>query len=127
MRVLLAVDYSSGSDRRVEEFAERPWPADTIVRVLVIVENIPPSAAELWFDAGGSLEAVLQARREKAEELVLKAAGMLRKKGLTVETAVRSGRRRKSIAQEVQSWPADMLIDVSRGMPDIKREWSKIV
>ncbi len=110
MRILLVVDFSPASERGVAEFAARPWPEGTIVRVLSVVENIPPSAAELWLDAEGSLEEVMKARKDRADELAVKAAAELRQRGLTVETAVRIGRRRKAIAQEAKSWPADMVV-----------------
>jgi nucleotide-binding universal stress UspA family protein len=125
MRVLLVVDYSRGSGNVATEFAERRWPPGTIVRVLSVVENVPPSAAELWFDAGGNLEAVFNARKERSEELVAKVAGMLSAKGFIAETVVRHGRLRKVIAAESKAWPADMIIEGSRGMPDIKRVESR--
>ena len=121
MRILLVVDYSPDSDHAVTEFAERRWPPGTIVRVLSVVENVPPSAAELWFDAGGNLEAVFRARKEKSEELAAKVAAVLSAKGFTAETVVRHGRPRKVIAAEAKAWPADMIIEGARGMPDIKR------
>lgn len=120
MRVLLAVNFSPVSDRTVKECAGRSWPPGTILRVLGVVEQIPPSAAELWYDAAGSLKAVWQARREQAEELVLKAADVLRNKGLKAETLVRTGRRRKTIALEAKSWPADIIIDAAHGMPKLE-------
>ena len=110
MRILLVVDFSYGSTAAVVEIATQIWPTGTVVRVLSVIENLPPSAAELWFDAGGSLEAVLEARKERAEELVLRAADLLRPEGVTVETAVRIGRRRKVIAQEAKSWHADLIL-----------------
>jgi nucleotide-binding universal stress UspA family protein len=121
MKILLVVDYSPDSDRAVTEFAQRRWPPGTIVRVLSVVENVPPSAAELWFDAGGDLKAVFNARKEKSEELVATVAGMLSAKGFIAETMVRQGRPRKVIAAEAKTWAADMIIECSRGMPDIKR------
>ncbi len=120
MKVLLAIDFSPVSDRTVKECAEHVWPAGTIVRVLGIVEKVPPSAAELWYDAAGSLEAVWQARKERTEELVLKSAEVLRNRGLTAETSVQTGRRRKAMALEAKSWPADIIIDAARGMPKLK-------
>ncbi len=111
MRVLLVVDFSHGSERAVAKIGARAWPAGTIVRVLSVVERIPPSAAELWFDAEGSLDTVWNARKERAEELVTKTAESLRQRGLIAETAVRTGRRRREIAQEARSWLADLVVD----------------
>ena len=117
MRVLLAIDFSPASHHTVKACAERVWPSGTIVRVLGIVEKIPPSAAELWYDAAGSLKAVWQARKEQVEELVHEATTMLQSKGLTTEILVRTGRRRKTIALAAKSWSADVVIDAARGMP----------
>lgn len=117
MRVLLVVDYSPRSDRAVAEFAQRRWPPGTIVRVLSVVENVPPSAAELWFDAGGSLEAVSTARKERSEDLVANVAGLLRANGFAAETAVREGRRHQTIAIEAKAWPADMVVFAYQGLP----------
>jgi len=110
MKIILAIDYSSDSERAVQKIAERPWPPGTVVRVLSMVQNIPPSAAELWFDAGGSLEVVLQKRLERAEELTLKATEFLCAKGLRAETVVRRGRPRRVIADEAKAWLADLII-----------------
>jgi nucleotide-binding universal stress UspA family protein len=121
MRILLVVDYSPGSDHTVTEFAERMWPPGTIVRMLSVVENVPPSAAELWFDSGGSLEAVLEARRVRSEELVARMAALLCANGFIAETAVRQGRPRKVIAAEAKTWRADMIIKGRRGMKGVNR------
>jgi nucleotide-binding universal stress UspA family protein len=110
MRVLIPVDFSSRSERVIKEAAEREWPPHTVLLVLGAVENIPPSAAELWFDAGGSLDAVMETRKERVSELVANAARILREKGLAVETSVRKCRRRKAIAAELQASPADMIL-----------------
>jgi nucleotide-binding universal stress UspA family protein len=115
MRVLLAIDFSPASDRTIKACAELSWPVGTIVRVLGVVEKIPPSAAELWYDSAGILEEVWKARKERVEELVLNAAEALRNKGLTTETSVQIGRRRKIIALEEKSWRADIVVNAARG------------
>jgi nucleotide-binding universal stress UspA family protein len=115
MRIILVIDYSRRSERIVRELAERPWPCTTVIRVLAMVENTPPSAAELWFDAAGSLETVMQTRKERSGKLADEAAAVLRAKGLTVETSVRAGRVRRAIKEEVKQWPADLVI-ADRGL-----------
>jgi nucleotide-binding universal stress UspA family protein len=110
MRVILPIDFSTRSERVVREAAEREWPPHTEVLVLGAVDNIPPSAAELYFDAGGSLDAVMAARQGRVEELVARAAGVLRAKGLTIKTRVRRGRQRKALATEIKGAPADLIL-----------------
>ena len=55
MKLLLAIDNSKYSAEAIKEVAKRPWPPKTIVRVISVVEPVPPPAAELWYDASGSL------------------------------------------------------------------------
>jgi nucleotide-binding universal stress UspA family protein len=114
---MLAVDFSPASERTVRECAGRDWPAGTIVCVLGVVERLAPSAAELWYDAAGSLQAVWQTRHERVEKLVRQVAVMLENTGLTTETLVQTGRRRKIIARAAKSWSADVVIDAARGLP----------
>ncbi len=114
MRVLLVVDYSPASDRAVRECAERDWPGDTVVRVLGIAEKIPPAAVELWYNAAGSLDAVYEARRERAEELAGAAVSILHDKGIKADAAVRVGRRRKIIRAEASAWPADVTMGATQ-------------
>jgi nucleotide-binding universal stress UspA family protein len=109
MRVILPIDFSSRSERRIEEAAARSWLPHTEILVLGAVDNIPPSAAELYFDAGGSLDAVMEARQGRVEELVGEAARVLRAKGLSVETRVRRGKLRHALATEIKDAPADLV------------------
>ncbi len=110
MRILLVVDFSPKFEKEIVEFGSRLWPPGTVVRVLAIAERIPPSAAELWFDSQGSLDEVLRARKERADELACRSSALLREKGMTVETVVRAGRRRKETALEAQSWGPDSIV-----------------
>jgi nucleotide-binding universal stress UspA family protein len=110
MKVILPIDFSPRSERLIRAAAEREWPPHTELVVLGAVDNIPPSAAELYFDAGGSLATVMEVRRERVEELVAGVAGMLRNQGLTVETRVRRGRMRKALAAEIKDAPADLVL-----------------
>jgi nucleotide-binding universal stress UspA family protein len=121
MKVLLAVDSSEYSGEAVSEVAKRPWPANTVVRVLSVVEPITPPAVELWYDAGGSLDRVKQDLKKRAEELTLTAAETLRGEGLTIETAVRDGDPRAVIVDEAENWAADLIVLGSHGYTGIKR------
>jgi hypothetical protein len=56
MKLLLAIDHSEYSAEAIKEVARRPWHVKTIARVISVVEPVPPPAAELWYDASGSLE-----------------------------------------------------------------------
>ena len=121
MRILLAVDHSEYSAEAIEEVAIRPWPPNTIVRVVSVVEPLTPPASELWYDAGGSLERVHQDLNKRVNELAMSVAGKLEGKGLIVETSIRQGDPRSEIVDEARDWSADLIILGSHGYTGIKR------
>lgn len=124
MRIILAIDFSRGSERIVKEVAERSWPPGTVVHVLAVADNAPPLAAELLFDAGGSLETVMRLRKELCQHLADEAAAVLRAKGLTVETSVRAGGVRRAIKEEAEQWPPDLV--VARRWPRRSGFWKSL-
>src|SRR5215208_393293 len=121
MKILLAVDGSEYSADAVKEVATRPWPALATVRVLSAVAPVTPPAAELWYDAGGSLERAQQEMQERAEQLTAGIAERLRASELMAETAVRDGDPRSVIVDEAKSWSADLIVVGSHGYTDLKR------
>ncbi len=121
MKILLAVDGSEYSAEAVKEVAARPWPSQTRVRVLSAVAPVTPPAAELWYDAGGSLERAQQEMQKRAEQLAAGIAEKLRESGLTAETAVRDGDPRSVIVDEAKNWSADLIVVGSHGNTGLKR------
>lgn len=121
MKILLAVDNSEYSTEAIKEIATRPWPPDTIVRVLSVAESVTPPATELWYDAGGSLERVQQEMNKRATELTVGVAKKLEGKGMTVETFVRDGDPRSEIVDEARDWASDLIVLGSHGYTGIKR------
>lgn len=121
MKILLAIDGSEYSAEAVKAVAERPWPEGTQVRVLTAVEPIAPPAAELWYDAGGSLERARQEMTAHAEQLTAGVAETLRASGLSAEPAVRDGEPRSVIVDEAREWGADLIVVGSHGYTGLKR------
>jgi general stress protein 26/nucleotide-binding universal stress UspA family protein len=121
MKILLAVDDSPYSSEAVREVAVRTWPPGTAVRVLSAVEDIPPPAAELWYDAGGSLEIANQELTERFEQLTRRTADSLSAAGLNAEPLVRHGDPRSVIVEEAKEWGADLIILGSHGFTGLKR------
>jgi nucleotide-binding universal stress UspA family protein len=121
MKLLLATDNSEHSAEAIKEVARRPWPTKTIVRVLSVVEPFPPPAAELWYDASGSLERAQQEMTKRATKLTQKASESLKRKGLKIESAVREGDARSVIVDEAQKWSADLIVLGSHGYTGVKR------
>jgi nucleotide-binding universal stress UspA family protein len=121
MRIVLAVDGSQYSADAAEAVAARPWPKDTVIRVLSAVEDVTSPAAELWYDAGGSLERTREELMIRAERLTTGIAESLRASGLAVETAVRYGDARSCIVDEAKEWGADLIVVGSHGYTGLKR------
>jgi nucleotide-binding universal stress UspA family protein len=121
MKLLLAIDNSQYSVEAIKEIAKRPWPPKTIVRVVSVVEPVPPPAAEFWYDASGSLERVQQEMAKRATELTQKTSETLKSKGLKIEVAVREGDARSVIVDEARKWSADLIVLGSHGYTGIKR------
>jgi nucleotide-binding universal stress UspA family protein len=110
MKILLAIDHSCHSAASIRSVAERPWPSDTVMRILSVVRNTPPSAAELWSEAGGNLETVRALRREFVQKTTGNAAEWLRARGITAETMVLEGNPRRVIVDQARQWHADLIV-----------------
>jgi nucleotide-binding universal stress UspA family protein len=121
MKVLLAIDDSEYSAEAIKEVAKRPWPPNSTVRVLSVVEPVTPPASELWYDAGGNLERVQQQMTKRATNVTQKTSQSLKGTGLKIETAVREGDARSAIVDEARKWSADLIVLGSHGYTGIKR------
>lgn len=121
MKIVLAVDGSQYSADAAEAVAARPWPPETSIRVLSAVADVTPPAAELWYDAGGSLERARQEMMTQAEQLTAGIAEALQASGLKTETAVRHGDARSVIVDEAKEWDADLIVVGSHGHTGLKR------
>ena len=110
MRVILAIDYSARSASAVDAVARRRWQEGTTICVVSAVPRMPPSAAELWFDAAGSLETVWEGRRARARELTGRAAEILRAAGLATGTAVFDGSLSHAVQKQAATWHADLIV-----------------
>ena len=121
MKILLAVDDSPYSAEAVRTVATQRWPSDTTVHVLSAVENIPPPASELWYDASGQLERVHQELTQRAEKLTSRVAQSLRASGLAAEPLIRQGDPRSVIVDEAKEWSADLIVLGSHGYTGITK------
>ena len=89
MKILLAIDGSECSRAAVNEVTRRPWPADSQVKVISIVEPPAPLVADPYIGVGGYFEEVEQLMRKEAGESVEQASAKLRAAGgLQVSTEV---------------------------------------
>ena len=119
MKILLAIDGSPCSERAVGEVARRPWPDDSQVRIVSVVEPPAPLVAEPYMGVSGYFEEIEQLKRKQADEIVESAAGMLREGSgtatLGVSTEVVNGSPKRTIVEESEEWGADLIVLGSHG------------
>ena len=121
MKIILAVDDSEYSFAAVESVKAQQWPAGTEVRILSAVEQVPPPAAALWYDAHGSLEDAHRRLSNHAAVLTQGSVEALRAAGLRAESVVREGDPRAVIVDEAKDWDADLIVLGSHGYTGLNR------
>jgi nucleotide-binding universal stress UspA family protein len=119
MKILLAIDGSPCSETAVEEVARRPWPEDSELRIVSVVE--PPGAltAEPYMGIGGYFEEVERLKRKQAEGIVATAADALRDGAgtaqLSITTEALTGSPKRIIVEAAEAWGADLIVVGSHG------------
>lgn len=111
MKILLAVDPPEQSDAAIYAVAKRPWPANTIVEVLSVIE---PS--HVW-----DVPSLVQGLKEAAEGTTRAAADRLRSSGLNATARVLSGDAKTVIIDQAREMRADFVIVGSRGTTGLTR------
>ena len=113
MKILLAVDGSPCSGTAVAEVARRPWPEDSQLRVVSVVE--PPGAltAEPYMGVAGYFEEVERLKRQQADEILAQAAEVLRAGAGTAQLGIATEVR--TIVEEAETWGADLIVVGSHG------------
>lgn len=102
MRILLATDGSGHSEEAVRAVAERPWPDNTEVKVMSMVNPVAYSLEELGLYKGG--------RTERAHRAINEAARVLTGAGLRVTAEVLAGRPARRINKAASEMGADLIV-----------------
>jgi nucleotide-binding universal stress UspA family protein len=119
MKILLAIDGSPHSQDAVDEVARRPWPSNSTIRVLSVIQPYTPAATEIALAA--VLDDIRRQLTAEAEHLIIRAAEALRAGSASTETAVREGDPRAAIVDEAEQWGADLIVVGSHGRTGVKR------
>jgi nucleotide-binding universal stress UspA family protein len=123
MKVLVAIDGSAHSHAALVEFAKRPWPSGTEVRILTVIHpSIPLFMEPLLVVASAHMDQVLELERN-APALVKSASEMIRDAhpGISVTTKIVEGIPQNSIVEEAEEWGADLIVLGSHGYGRVGR------
>jgi len=126
MKILLAIDGSSFSDAAVSEIAKRPWPAESEVKIISVVEPPLLPTVETWVPPDNYIEALEQAGLEQAQSTVDKAADRITNEqhdSLRVETEIVKGYPKHAIIDTAETWEADLIVVGSHGYRGLTRLW----
>ncbi|HEX7315463.1 MAG TPA: universal stress protein [Pyrinomonadaceae bacterium] len=102
MRILLATDGSGHSEAAVRAVAECPWPNNTEVKVMSMVNPVAYSFEELGLYKGG--------KTERAHRAINEAARVLTGTGLRVTAEVLAGRPARRIVRAAREMGADLIV-----------------
>lgn len=111
MNVLLAIDHSVSSETAVSEVVARPWPPNTRVCVLNVVE--PPHVL--------TIPSLVQTATEAAQALVKNAAERLTARRLDISTHVIQDNPRSGVVEYAGLWGADLIVVGSHGQSALTR------
>lgn len=127
MKIVLAIDGSACSDAAVDEVAGRPWPADSQVRIISVMELPTTHTSALWIPYADYLREVETAERTRAQKTLEATATKLREgKGsnrLDITTEVFTGSPKRIIVEEAEKWGADLIVVGSHGY----RSWERML
>jgi len=135
MKVLLAVDGSPCSKLAIDSIAARVWPAETVFKVLTVLEPFHPELAG-WHS--GYVPLALEAQQERLSEartLVKETAALIASRqaqmsadlhavtaaGDCVESEVLEGNVKERIVECAREWHADMIVMGSHGRQGIEK------
>ena len=124
MKILLAVDGSSYSDAAVEAIARRPWPANSEIKILSVIEPFTPYMTEVWATSNEFWEELDKASKDQANAALDDAVAKLTanaSRSLQLTTEIVKGNPKNAILDEAEKWGADLIVLGSHGYTGFKR------
>ncbi len=124
MNILIATDGSEYSDYALDFMLRFPFPPDSTMTVLSVVDDIPMLPAEL--DAldetqSEALKAAYKDMQNDAQELVDRESARLQADGWQTETMVRVGKPVDQVVRVAEEIDADLIVLGSHGMSRAQR------
>jgi nucleotide-binding universal stress UspA family protein len=107
----------------VNELCQRPWPAETEVKVVSVAQPHFPLIPDPFLVGAAAYRLALEEERKLAANRVARAAQQIRARApqLRVSTEVLEESPKKVIVEEAERWPADLIIVGSHGYGPVSR------
>ena len=111
MKVLVAVDFSSGSEKVLRNVEATPWPAATAIRLLHVIDLAPFPLGLL----------VIGDAKQAANEAIGVAARKVEAPGIAVDTEILVGTPRAAIVNEARRSNSNLVVLGSHGWHGLDR------
>src|ERR1044071_2178379 len=125
MKILLATDGSTFSERAVNGVASRPWPAGSEIEVLFVVHSPIPDFPDPLLVLYSGRAQMLEHERKQGKATVEQAVSRLRtgegSRSLEITTEVLEGSPKELIVAEAKRWGADLIVVGSHGRGAVER------
>lgn len=124
MKILLAADGSEFGDAAAASVAHRPWPANTEVKIVSVIEPFQTYMVEGWAVTDALLEGMYQSARAQASDAIEKAMAYFESAentDLQISKEILKGTPRNAILEAAEAWAADLIVLGSHGYTGLKR------
>lgn len=123
MKILLAVDGSSGSDAAVQHVLARPWPRGSEVKIISVVELLTTVTPENFWVPDNYYLHLEQSLQEQARAAIERAEARFKEaqSELAVSTEIINGVAKEVIVEEAERWGADLIVLGSHGHRALRR------
>lgn len=127
MKILIAVDGSACSEEAIEEIGSRPWPADSVIKVLTAFELPIPPTPDAWALPPSYFDEMDRLARKHADEIVDHTVEKLKSKLGDAVAAISGealpGSPRTAILDAAEEWGANLIVVGSHGY----RAWERFL
>lgn len=124
MKILLAVDGSEYSNAAADSVAKRPWPAESEVKIIAVMEIVQPYLTEMWAVSDEFWEDMDKSAKAQANAAIEKARACFQaanRSDLLISTDIPKGNPRNVILDMAEAWGADLIVLGSHGYTGLKR------
>lgn len=124
-KILLATDGSESSAKAASSISKRPWPAQSEVRILSVVQlltaDVPSLMSSMRAPVPGLIDEIYKLGRTRAQEGIALARKTLSATNLVLSDATPIGEPRAMILDEAKTWGADLIVMSSHGRHGLDR------